>query len=194
MKQVRVAIAGVACVALLVGFYYFLSHRTQPGAEEKVEITEITKVTTKNLDTSYPATPREVIKFYNRVLGCVYNDEYTEEEFDKLAEQIWTVMDTDLQEANPLDQYRETLWADAEAYHAQKRVIATMSVCDSSDVELKKVGGRECAYVTASYFLQSDKSFYRTNQQYVLRKDSDGKWKIYGFALMGGNNSYAQEE
>ncbi|MGN0342326.1 MAG: DUF6715 family protein [Roseburia sp.] len=194
MKQVRMILAGIVCVALVVGFYYYLSNRTTESVQDTPEISEITKVTTKNLDTSYPATPREVIKFYNRILVCVYNEEYTEAEFEAMAEQIWKMMDTELQENNPLEQYQETLRADVASYHAENKIIATTSVCDSSDVDYQKVQGYECAYVTASYFLQSDSAFNRVSQQYVLRKDSTGKWKIYGFAIVEGSDSNAEEE
>lgn len=193
MKQMRMVLVGILCVALVVGFYYYLSNRTPDSVQDTQEISEITKITTKNLDTSYPSTPREVIKFYNRILTCVYNEEYTDEEFDAMAEQIWKMMDADLQENNPLEQYRETLRADVASYQAENRIIATTSVCDSSDVEYRKVQEYECAYVTASYFLQSDTAFNRANQEYVLRQDSTGKWKIYGFAVIGGSDSNAEE-
>ena len=194
MKQMRMVLVGILCVGLVVGFYYYLSNRTTDSVQDTQEISEITKITTKNLDTSYPATPREVIKFYNRILTCVYNEEYTDEEFDAMAEQIWKMMDADLQENNPLDLYRETLRADVASYQAENRIIATTSVCDSSDVDYRKVQGYECAYVTASYFLQSDTAFNRVNQEFVLRQDSTEKWKIYGFAVIGGSDGNAEEQ
>lgn len=194
MKKLRMVLMGILCVALVVGFYYYLANRTTDSVQDTPEISEITKITTKNLDTSYPATPREVIKFYDRILICVYNEEYTEEEFDAMAEQIWNLMDEELQENNPLDLYKETLRADVALYQANNQIIATASVCDSSDVAYEKVQGYECAYVTASYFLQSDTAFNRVNQEYVLRQDSKGKWKIYGFAVIGGSEGNAEEQ
>ena len=41
--------------------------------------------------------------------------------------------------------------------------------------------------MTASYFVDENKSFTRTNQTYVLRKDNDGKWKILVFYQTEGD-------
>ena len=78
-KQIRMIIVGLVCVALVVGYYYHLSHRSIKTAEDTTELTAITKITTKNLDTSYPQTPREVIKLYNDILKCYYNEDCTED-------------------------------------------------------------------------------------------------------------------
>ena len=56
----------------------------------------------------------------------------------------------------------------------------------------KKVDGSDCAYVTASYFLRSTKAYNRANQEYVLRKDENGDWKILGFVALEGDNGDAE--
>jgi hypothetical protein len=45
------------------------------------------------------------------------------------------------------------------------------------------------AYVTSSYFVREGSSYERTYQEYVLRKDSDGNWKIMGFYQVEGTSS-----
>jgi ketosteroid isomerase-like protein len=52
------------------------------------------------------------------------------------------------------------------------------SVSDTNDVQYQTVDGDECAYVTASYFINENKKYSRTYQTFVLRKDDDGNWKI----------------
>ena len=85
MKRVRVVLIGIVCIALVVGYYYYLSHKE---TTDTTEVTEVQKVILKKLEgKSYPATPREVIKFYNRILCCYYNEEYTDDEFHRLADQ-----------------------------------------------------------------------------------------------------------
>ena len=103
-KQIRMIIVGLVCVALVVGYYYHLSHRSIKTAEDTTELTAITKITTKNLDTSYPQTPREVIKLYNDILKCYYNEDCTEDEIRALGVQARKLMDDELLQNNPEDQ------------------------------------------------------------------------------------------
>ncbi len=129
----------------------------------------------------YPATPREVIKLYNRILCCYYNEEYTEEEFRKLADQAIKLMDEELADNNPPEQYYQQVEAEVEAYRSAKRTINNASVCDTNDVEFQTIDGAECACVTASYFVRDDEGYSKTAQEYILRKDQEGKWKILAF-------------
>ena len=49
------------------------------------------------------------------------------------------------------------------------------------DVEFQTIDGAECACVTASYFVRDDEGYSKTAQEYILRKDQEGKWKILAF-------------
>ena len=82
-----------------------------------------------------------------------------------------------------------------QSFHlfAESKIIATASVCDTDEVAYKKVEGSDCAYVTASYFLRSTKAYNRANQEYVLRKDENGDWKILGFVALEGDNGDAEK-
>ena len=171
------AVITILIILLIVGVYYFFTTQRRTSVEDTVELTEIQKLITKNLDTNYPATPREVVKYYNRILECLYDDTYTDDE---------------LLENNPRDQYLSDLKADIEDYHNKSKTIRSSNVCDSNDVVYQTVDGRECAYVTASYFMNENNSFDRTNEMYVLRKDDDGDWKILVFYQVEGDSSDEQ--
>ena len=95
MKNVRIVIVGVICAALVVGYYYYISNSTKESATEQVELTEIQKVTAKDLSTSYPKTPRAVVKFYNRIVCCYYNEEVSDDEIEALADQARLLLDAD---------------------------------------------------------------------------------------------------
>lgn len=186
MKKVKTILAAFICIALVVGFYYYLSHRQPGGVEDTKKISEVTEVLSKNLDTSYPATPREVIKYYNRLLVCFYNEEYTDEEYDGMVEKMRGLMDSELLENNPYNSYSASLQSDIEAYRQEEKIITSTDVCESGEVEFATVNGDKCAYVTVSYYTKSKKAYSRTNQEFVLRKDEKGNWKIVGFKLLGG--------
>lgn len=184
MRRLRTVLIGLACVCLVVGYYYYLSNK---DASETADVTEVQKVVLKDLSgSSYPPTPREVIKFYNRILCCYYNEDYTDEEFKQLADQALLLMDAELADNNPAQQYYMQVESEVENYRSNKRKINNASVCDSNEVEYATIGGEECARVAASYFVRDNGGFTKSNQDYVLRKDSEGKWKILAFDLQEG--------
>ena len=86
-KQLRGVIAGLVCILIVVGYYYYLSNRDTKTTSEPEELSTIAKITTKNLDDAYPKTPREVVKLYNEILKCYYNEDCTDDEIDALAGQ-----------------------------------------------------------------------------------------------------------
>lgn len=182
-------IAAVLAIALIVGAYYYFAVYRSVSAEDNVELTEVQKVITKDLETNYPATPREVVKLYNRIQECFYNETYTDEELYALGDQARMLFDEELLENNPRDSYFSALKSDIADFQAKSKTIMSSDVCDSNDVHFQTVDGDECAYVTAAYFLDEDKSYSRTKQMYVLRKDEDGNWKILVFYRIEGDSS-----
>ena len=72
-------------------------------------------------------------------------------------------------------------------YKEKGRTISSYAICGTDDVIYKTVDGRECAYVTCSYFIKDGKEgFENTYQCYVLRKDDEGQWKILVYYLIEG--------
>lgn len=188
MKKIRVVVIGIICISLVVGYYYHLSNKS--GAAKETDLTEVQKVILKDLGgKEYPETPRETVKLYNRILCCYYNEEYSEEEFEKLADQALKLMDEELAANNPPEQYYLRVKTEAESYHEKHRTINNASVCDSNEVKYATIEGAECAYVAASYFVRDDDGFTKSNQNYVLRKDAEGRWKILAFELDKGDHA-----
>lgn len=184
MKRIGTIIIGILCIGLVVGGYYYLSNRTSAAEDE---VSEVQKVILRDLTgKSYPATPREVVKMYNRIVCCYYNEEYTEEEFEKLADQARLLMDKELADNNPAEQYYLQVKAEADGFRANKKTINNASVCDTNEVKFATIGEDECAYVEASYFIRGNGGFEKSIQEYVLRKDDEGNWKILAFDLKKG--------
>lgn len=180
-------IFAVVCVVIIVGLFWYTATKKGNSAENNDDLTEAEKVITRNLEKNYPETPREVVKFYNRIITCFYDEEYTDDELYELGDQARLLMDDELLENNSKDDYFKNLKADIEDYHDKSKKIESSSVCSSDEVKYQKIDGDDCAYVTASYFVNENKSYTRTNQTYVLRKDKDGKWKILVFYQTEGD-------
>ena len=133
MKRIRVIIIGIVCISLVVGYYYFLSNK---GSGDETEVSEVQKVILKDIGgKAYPATPREVVKFYNRIQCCYYNEEYTEDEFKKLADQARILMDEELADNNPAEQYYLQVKNVVDDFREKKKTINNASVCDSNQVK-----------------------------------------------------------
>lgn len=183
-KYVKMGISAAIVIVLIVGCYYYMTHRETKTAEDDVEVTQLHQVLAKQLDSSYPPTPREVIKFYNRIIECAYGDEYDEQQFQKLTAQARKLMDEELLENNPPETYQTKLQAEVASYKEESRKILKTRVCNTDEVTFREIGGRKCAYVQATYFMKQGKSdFFKTYQSYLLRQDSDKNWKILAFHL-----------
>ena len=131
MKNTKFVIIIVVCVCVILGGYYYLTNRNNAKEEENITLTEIQELTTKNLDKNFPATPREVVKLYNRIITCFYNDEYTDDELYDLGDQARKLFDDELLENNPRDEYFKNLKEDISEYHDKNKTIASSAV-DSS--------------------------------------------------------------
>lgn len=189
MKHMKTIIIGVICAALVFGYYFYLSTRDRsesPGDEP----TEVEQVLDLDLKDKYPTTPREVVKVYNQILCCYYNEEYSEKEFQKLIEQQRSLFDEELLGNNPEPQFGNSMRNDINDYKENKRTIEGTTLCSTDEVVYKTVDDRECAYVTCSYFIKNgNEGFDRSYQRYVLRKDDDGNWKILVYYLIEGEDS-----
>lgn len=186
-KYLKMVTTAVMVITLIVGCYYYMSHRTPKAAEDDVEVTQMDEVLAKNLDSAYPPTPREVVKFYNRIIECAYSGGYDEKQFDGLVAQARKLMDEELLEHNPQDDYGLRLQEEVLDYQNASREILQTRVCASDEVRSFEREGRKCSFVEAAYFMrEGKKSFLKTYQGYLLRQDSKGNWKILAYGLTDG--------
>ena len=185
MKNVvRITILAIALGCLIVGYYYYLSHRNvevdTPEAEEE---TELDKVLNKDFANEYPETPRSVVKWYNRIIALYYDENTAEAQVDQLCDQAMMLFDADLLQVNPREIYLTSVKADIADYHLHERRIVSTDVASTADVEYKDANGSKYAYVIAYYFIKEGSNYSRTYQKFALRKDESGKWKILAFEL-----------
>lgn len=184
-KVIRIAIVTIICAAIMVGYYYYLNHSFNQSQEEDTTAqtaSEKDKVLEADMAKNYPETPREVIKWYNRILALLYGeDDLSSDEIEKLCDQIRTMMDDDLKKVNPRDDYISAVKSDIKGYKARKARIISTDVSDTDDVEYKTLNGDKMAYVVGTYLVREDSGYSRTYQQYALRRDHNGNYKIVAF-------------
>lgn len=194
MKKTRIIIIVVACVALLVGGYSVWMNRNSNASSENVELTKVQQLITKDLSKSYPTTPREVVKLYNEIITCFYSEDCTDAELEKLVDMTLLMMDEELAANNPKADYLKRVKAEIVSFKLAERTIVSYTLESSNEVEHGSIDGEESAIVQTSYFIKETKSnsqnpYSKTYQDYLLRKDADGKWKILGFEKVKGDTS-----
>lgn len=189
MKKSRVIIIVVICVALLVGGYLLWMNKNGDASSEDVELTKVQQLITKDLSKNYPATPREVVKLYNEIITCYYSEEYTEDELEALVDMTLLLMDEELAANNLKEDYLKRVKAEILAFEVAERTIVSYTLESSNEVEFGKIDGEESAIVQTSYFIKEKNSYSKTYQDYLLRKNEDGEWKILGFEKVEGDTS-----
>ena len=178
LKGIKGTIIIFVCACLCVGYYFHLSRKDQP--QEEI-ITTLEQTMNMDLNKNYPGTPREVVKFYNRIISCLYNEEVSEEEVEILVQQARTLMDQELLDYNPESVHLGNMeWEISQIRQEGKKVVRT-NIATGSDIEFRKIQGKECAYVEVSYYLQGNTGAEKVEQTYILRKMPEGNWKILGY-------------
>lgn len=182
---VRTIIFGIIIAALIVAFYFYLSNRTSSNEEKGPDVarTELEMVLSKDISKDYPGTPRAVIKWHNRILQLYYNGKLENEDITKLCDQDMLLWDSALLQLNPREIYLNTLNGSIADYRAHGRKLQSSDVANTDDVKYSKKDGKQLAYVLASYFITEGSGYTRVYQNYCLRQDSSGRWKILAFQL-----------
>lgn len=89
-------------IALIIGYYSYLSSRndrinSQQAAEQQaLQMTDTQELIARSAYKEYPTTPTQVVKYYNEITSCFYNDTYSDEELEKLAELCKNLYDMEL--------------------------------------------------------------------------------------------------
>ncbi len=188
-KALRIGVTVLVCATLIVSYYYYLSHRNDSLTEESTvtEVSEADAIITRDFSTNYPATPRAVVKWYNRIITEFYAEDHSDSEITALASKQRELLDEELLAKNPVDEFLQAVKADVLEYSARDERIVTSKVCSSNDVTYATVQGDQVAYVTSYYFIREGNDYMRSYQEYCLRKDASGNWKILTFRQIDGD-------
>lgn len=178
----KALVIGIILVCLVLGYYFYLSQKADSRKQEsEVKITEVQNALLRDLDTNYPPTPREVLKCFCQMAQCLYNETYTEEEFKELAEKVQTLYDTELVANMTQDQYLQDLKWDIAQFAKEKIVISSYTLSSATDVEEFKQDGYSWARLYCTFTLRTGTQLSSTQETFLLRKDEENHWKIYGW-------------
>ena len=181
----------VFLVLLVLGYYFYLSNRSMTEKTEEISVETMTvsqKVLSRNLETNYPPSPREVVKYFSEITECYYNEEHTDEELRDLGLKMREIYDDDLVANQTEEMYLSLLKSDVEEYKQNNRTISSFSPSSSVDVETFTKDGYECAKLYCVYDINQDGLLYQTTLCFILRKDEDAHYKIYGWKAVKDEN------
>lgn len=194
MKNKRTGtIAVIIAAVIIVGLFALVAYRKPKSVEDTPEIQEIDELINYDLSANYPPTPREVVKLFNRYILTLYGvdgDELSAERQNALAGKMRELYDTELLESNPQEMNILNLQQELSAFRELGKDMIQTNICDSNEVEYIDIGDASGAKVVASYFIRDgSKQFTRTYQQYLLRRDDAGNWKILAFEKVSGGTT-----
>lgn len=181
---IKNVIVGVILLGLIVGYYFYLSGKDNKDAGSEIIETTITQdVLARDLDKSYPATPKEVIKYYNEIQECYYNEDNDEKTMKEVMIKSRELFDEDLLAKNDEDTQFEDLMKEVKSFQEQERDIFGWSTDSADDVVYNTFEGSEWATIRSYYTIRTQGIHTKTTEVFLLRKDEEGKWKIYGWDL-----------
>jgi len=187
-NSLKLLILAVIIIALIVMYYFHLSNKREEIKENSTAITETDEVLLRNLDTNYPPSPKEVVKLYAQISKCFYDRDYDESELAKLAQMSRELLDDELKNTQSDEEYLKSLKKDIDDYASKDMKISSFSTSSSVDVEYKKTAEGEMASLYCLFNVRQSSTILTSNQEFILRKDSDGHWKILGWRLAKTND------
>lgn len=173
-------------VALIISYYHYLSNRQQPPAEKGEELavmTPVQEVLSRDLETNYPSTPREVVRYFSEITQCFYNEEYSEEELYAMAMKIREIYDDELVANQTEEEYLQQLKDEIAQFKEKNRTISSFALSSTVDVETFQKDGHEWAKLYCIYSIKEG-VLINSNTQFLLRKDENQHYKIYGWQLI----------
>lgn len=192
-RTTQVTIVVMILILLVVGYYCYLVNRTRQADAEKT-LTAVENVLLRDLDHNYPPTPKEVIRYYNDILRCFYNEQCSQEEIEALARKARGLYDQKLLDNNEWGTYIFNLEAEIQNFQNLNRKISSISLASSTDVDEFTQDGYKFAKIYCGYNILQGKKSSPSAHVYLLRKDEDGHWKIYGWELAENLNENSQED
>ncbi len=188
-KNIKNIIILVVAALLIVGVFAYLVNKPAPSDSETVSVTAVQQILSKDLSSDYPPTPKEVVRYYSELTQCFYNEPCTDEEVADLASKSRELFDAALIANQTEEQYLEELKITIASYKSAKRTISSYSVSSSANVEYYDYEGAQWAKLNCVYSMKEGRSLIPTKEEFLLRKDEDGRWKIFGWQLIEDNEN-----
>ncbi len=178
--KLKIILSMLLVAVIIWGLYYYISNSLDtPKDEVEIPSSKIEII----LANDYPATPVTVVEMFCDITKAFYDEQYTEEQYDKLVEKFRSLLDQELLDNNPEMDHLQALGLEIEGFKGDKRKVMQTQVFGNTLVQQKKEDGSEWATITASFSLREDTTVLNTTENFILRRDDVGKWKVVGWKM-----------
>ena len=183
----------IVCIALaaavIVGIYMSMTRNRQKNAiEANADVTEATTLISRDLEKDYPATVREVMKYYCRLSKCIYSDGVSESELIKLTDKLRALYTDDLLEKNDRTEMIGLIKTEIKNYEKAGSKIQSYNVAESGEIKYYRNETPQRAIINIYFTIKQEKdnSFDRAYEEFVLVQDAKDRWKIMGWRMAEG--------
>lgn len=179
----------VILLLVIIGlvFFTYLSNRANKSPEATTD-SEAQKLLNYDFENEYPKTPRETVKLHCDYLKNVYSDKFADEDLSTVNQNIRKLFDMELLELNAENEQLQKMKDELLLYRENKQKIVSYSLPEGSQVEKNTEGDTEYAKMKVTLNFRVGSSPVSAEEEYILRKDSLGQWKILGWQTISSSN------
>jgi hypothetical protein len=187
MKEPGKSTAKTIVVMLLfsiiaIAVYYNLSNRTSPLiTNSETEATEVDTLISKDIAGNYPASPREVMKLFGRIVKSLHNDNLKEKQIKGLTEQLRLLLDDELLTNNVYEDQLSKLNDEISGFKSTSSTIMNYTVEENDSIKYWNKDNDKLTSLLVSYTLKENSNYVKITEQYILRQDTENRWKILGW-------------
>lgn len=174
-------------VCALIALYWYID-RSGKEAEEPVN-TVAEQILAKDLVNNYPPTPYAVTEFYCGIVECIYSEDTTEEQLEQLVALQCSLFDEEFAELNPYEELLATTKEELKTAKEKKIVFTGYILDKASNVSKWKKEGKEYASLMFQLLSKSDTGSGGSYRNMIMRKDSNGRYKILGWETAEGETA-----
>lgn len=167
----------------VIGLFYFFSRREIDNNEKIAADNVITKLISRDLELNYPSTPKSVVALYSDIISVLYKEDCSEDQVEALAKQARGLFDEELLQLNEYEGYMARLEAELKLYEDADRYISGYEIEDGYNIEYIKTKDDSYARVAVKYYVREGKDIKNVYEEYTLREDEEGNWKILYWEL-----------
>ena len=104
-------------------------------------------------------------------------------QFQQLVTMQRLLFDEEFLDNNPLESFVNNLSSEIEEMRKTKSTMISYRVQKQSSVVSWESGENKFSSIVASYTLKEDSEYKKTYEEFLLREDENGRWKIVGWRL-----------
>ena len=184
-KYTSTLIIVVMMVVAGVAYYYYLSNKAPSidATQQSVENQELANLVSKDIESNYPSTPREVVKLYMRIAKQYYGSDVSEEQLEKLGKQARYLFDDELKSKQTEEAFISALKQDVSDYKNANRYISDFKIDSASNTNYQTLKDKKYASIDAVFYLRESDNLMYSYTKFTLRQDNNGKWKILYWEL-----------